>query len=93
MNKFACGEAIGLFGMTLKVMASMSEPDDELRCELLISLGDAESKGGSRDEANRALHRAAEVARNLGSSGLFAQAAATIANNLPYHFYHGGAKP
>ena len=68
-------EAARLYEMALDAIA-LDEPTDEAtRCELLLSLGDAQARGGDPASWKDTFAQAAEVARNLQAPEELARAA------------------
>ena len=68
-------EAARLYRLALRVAESSTPTDDRKRCQLLLSLGDAEG-AGDRRAAKEAFLEAAELARTLGLPHDLARAAA-----------------
>jgi DNA-binding SARP family transcriptional activator/tetratricopeptide (TPR) repeat protein len=69
-------EAARLYGSALDAL-EIARPDDErARCELLLSLGEADARAGNTQSANAAFVEVAGIARRLGLSRELAQAAA-----------------
>ncbi len=74
-TQLAYTEAARLYHSALLALEATAHPDEALRCEVLLGLGEAESKAGTREEAYRAFRRAADIARSLGRTDLLARAA------------------
>jgi DNA-binding CsgD family transcriptional regulator len=68
-------DAVQFFRVALDAMEQRSEPDEELRCRLLLLLGGAQGKAGDSRSATRTLLSAADIASALGEHELFAGAA------------------
>jgi len=68
-------EGARLYETTLEVLDVSQAPDEQVRCELLLSLGDAEARAGDRLAAKQAFLEAAKIARRLGLSRQLARAA------------------
>jgi hypothetical protein len=64
-------EAVRLYEMALEALDSKEPPDEPTRCELLLSLGDAQARSGEWDT----FARAATAAKDLGLAELLARAA------------------
>ena len=65
MEQLAYEDAVDVYGRALEVLELMDEPDEALRCSLLLSLGGAEAKSARVADAREAFERAAESARRL----------------------------
>jgi class 3 adenylate cyclase/tetratricopeptide (TPR) repeat protein len=72
-------EAAEHFERALEVLDLCASAEPERRCRLLLSLGEAQTKGGHFDTARPTLERAAEEARKLDSAELLARAALGVA--------------
>jgi tetratricopeptide (TPR) repeat protein len=68
-------EAARLYRMALDAL-DLGRPDDRTRCELLLSLGEAEARAGNTPAAKEAFLTAAGIARRIGSRRQLARAAA-----------------
>jgi DNA-binding SARP family transcriptional activator len=68
-------EAARLYGMALEALRPAGRSDEEVRCELLLALGDAKARGGAFGAAKETFVDAAEVARELGAADQLARAA------------------
>ena len=64
-----------MYGMALEVLRPAGRSDEEVRCELLLALGDAKARGGAFGAAKETFVDAAEVARGLGAADQLARAA------------------
>jgi predicted ATPase/class 3 adenylate cyclase len=71
----AYGEGARLYQMALQALDLEEKPDEALRCELLLALGEAQNKAGEFDKAGEEFHRAARIAREMGQAELLARAA------------------
>ena len=69
-SQLAHEEAVRLYAMALTRMG-----DDAARCELLLSLGDAQARAGDAPSAQRSFLEAADLAEALGLSESLARAA------------------
>jgi tetratricopeptide (TPR) repeat protein len=58
-------EAIRLYRMCLELLDLREPPDGELRCELLLRLGDSKARAGDMAAAKRAFLEAAALAKRL----------------------------
>jgi eukaryotic-like serine/threonine-protein kinase len=65
MEQLAYEDAVDVYGRALEVLDLMDDPDEELRCRLLLALGGAEAKSARVADAREAFERAAEAARRL----------------------------
>ena len=74
MQSFAYEEAVAEYQRALHAL-ELAEPDESLRCEIVLRLGAAQVRAGRYAEAKESHLRAAEIARRLGSPELFARAA------------------
>ena len=68
-------EAARLYQMGLEALELNAPADEATRCELLLTLGDAETRGGDVPAAKETFVRAADVARGLGAPEQLARAA------------------
>jgi len=67
-------EALRLCERALSALDQVNCGADELRCELLLTLGHAQKRAVDTDTARATFHRAVELARRCGSAELFARA-------------------
>ena len=72
---FAYEDAAALFQRALDVLAVASPGDRRARCELLLSLGEAQSKAADGHGARATFAEAADVARTIGDPALLARSA------------------
>ena len=79
MEQLAYEDAVDVYGRALEVLELMEEPDEALRCRLLLLLGGAEAKSARVADARAAFERAAESARRLGDDDSLVGAAIGIA--------------
>jgi hypothetical protein len=77
-------EAGRLYQTALEALKLTGASDEGARCELLLSLGEAEAWAGNADRAKRAFLDAAGIARSLGLSRHFARAAGGYAREDTY---------
>ena len=76
LELLAYEEAVRLYHVALETLG-LARPDDEAtRCDVLISLGEAEARAGNSSLAKEASLAAAGIARSLGLSHQLARAAA-----------------
>ena len=68
-------EAARLYRMALEALALAPQAVESMRCDLLLALGDAQSRGGDLAAAKETFVQAAEVARHLDASEHLARAA------------------
>jgi AAA ATPase domain len=73
--RLAYEEAARLYEMALQQMRFVEAADDELKCELLLRLGDARAKAGDLAAARETLAEAADLAKRLGDAERLARAA------------------
>src|SRR3954447_2093539 len=79
MEQLAYEDAADVYERALEVLDLMDEPDEALRCSLLLSLGGAEAKSARVADARDAFERAAESARRLDDTDSLVGAAIGIA--------------
>ncbi len=79
MDQLAYEDAVDVYGRALEVLELMDEPDEILRCSLLLSLGGAEAKSARVADAREAFEKAADSARRLGDIDSLVGAAIGIA--------------
>ena len=79
MEQLAYEDAVDVYGRALEVLELMDDPDESLRCSLLLSLGGAEAKSARVADARAAFERAAESARRLDDTDSLVGAAIGIA--------------
>jgi predicted ATPase len=79
MEQLAYEDAVDVYGRALEVLELMDEPDEALRCSLLLSLGGAEAKSARVADARDAFERAADSARRLDDTDSLVGAAIGIA--------------
>jgi DNA-binding SARP family transcriptional activator len=75
LGRLAYEEAARLFTVGLKVLDRMERPHDEIRCELLLALGDAQARTGETPMSKRTYREAAELAERRSLSDHLARAA------------------
>jgi tetratricopeptide (TPR) repeat protein len=75
LQLLAYEEAASHYQRALQGSELLPVADDADRCELLLGLGDAQSRAGERADARATFQRAAEIARRRGRSDLLARAA------------------
>ena len=74
MVRHAYEDAALQYGRALEALR-FAQPDEDLRCELLLRLGDAQGRAGNYHDAKQTFARAAEIARRLGAHEKLARAA------------------
>jgi eukaryotic-like serine/threonine-protein kinase len=79
MEQLAYEDAVDVYGRALEALELMDEPDEKLRCALLLSLGGAEAKSARVADAREAFEKAAESARRLDDTDSLVGAAIGIA--------------
>ena len=75
-------EAVRLYEMALEALDLSSTPDERTRCELLLSLGEAQARAGNSPAAKKASLDAAGIARRLGLPRELARAAADYGGRI-----------
>jgi DNA-binding SARP family transcriptional activator len=68
-------EAVRLYEMALEALGPKETPDEPTRCELLLSLGEAQARSGEMAPAKDTFACAATAAKELGLAELLARAA------------------
>ncbi|HKP16936.1 MAG TPA: BTAD domain-containing putative transcriptional regulator [Gaiellaceae bacterium] len=76
LDLLAYEEAARLYGLALRAIRDSAPADERVRCELLLSSGEADIRAGHTEAAKQTFLAAAEVARRLGLSHELARAAA-----------------
>jgi DNA-binding SARP family transcriptional activator len=76
LSLLAFEEAARLYGTALEALDLTGPADEVGRCELLLSLGEAEIRAGNTPAAKQAFADAADIARRLGLAPELARAAA-----------------
>jgi eukaryotic-like serine/threonine-protein kinase len=79
MEQLAYEDAVDVYGRAIEVLELMDDPDESLRCSLLLALGGAEAKSARVADARDAFERAAGSARRLGDADALVGAAIGIA--------------
>ena len=79
MEQLAYEDAVDVYGRALEVLELMDDPDEELRCRLLLALGGAEAKSARVADAREAFEKAADAARRLDDTDRLVGAAIGIA--------------
>ena len=79
MDQLAYEDAVDVYARALEVLELMDEPDELLRCNLLLALGGAEMQSARIADAREAFERAAESARRMDDSDRLVGAAIGIA--------------
>jgi class 3 adenylate cyclase len=79
MEQLAYEDAVDVYGRALEVLELMAEPDEALRCRLLLALGGAEAKSARVADARQAFEKAAESARRLDDTDSLVGSAIGIA--------------
>jgi DNA-binding SARP family transcriptional activator len=65
LRLLAYEEAARLFGVAIRVLDSIESPDEPLRCELLLALGDAYARAGETANSKKTYREAARLAEAL----------------------------
>jgi tetratricopeptide (TPR) repeat protein len=71
---FSHEEAARLYGMALEAMGLQASADQRKRCELLLSLGEAQYRAGIGDESRATFQRASDIARRIENPQCLARA-------------------
>jgi class 3 adenylate cyclase len=79
MEQLAYEDAVDVYGRALEVLELMDDPDEALRCRLLLALGGAEAKSARVADAREAFELAADSARGLDDTDSLVGAAIGIA--------------
>jgi class 3 adenylate cyclase len=79
MEQLAYEDAVDVYSRALEVLELRDEPDEALRCRLLLLLGGAEAKASRVADAREAFERAAASARRLEDTDSLVGAAIGIA--------------
>lgn len=79
MHLPAYAEAVRFYHLALQALERQDPVDEAQRCTLLLALGEAQWKAGEYLAAQDAVQRAAEHARALGATDLFARAVLVFA--------------
>ena len=74
---YAYEEAIRLYAMALDALGAQASVGDAERCELLLTLADAQARAGEGSDAKATFLEAAALARSAGEPILLARAAAS----------------
>ncbi len=77
-------EAVPLYAMALDALALADPEDERMRCELLLSLGEALTRAGDATAAKRVFLNGADVARRLGLSRELARAAVGYGGRIAF---------
>jgi DNA-binding SARP family transcriptional activator len=84
LRLLAYEEAARLFAVALRVLDGMESPDQALRCELLLALGDAQARAGDTPGSKQTYREAARVAEELGLSDQLARGALGYGGRLSW---------
>jgi class 3 adenylate cyclase len=63
-------DAVQQYGLALQAQELRDKPDDRLRCELLLALGEAQRKAGEPEKSTDTLKQAFALAERLGDADL-----------------------
>jgi len=83
-RSLAYEEAARLLRMALAVLDMRAKPDEEMRTEILLALGDAEARAGELEGSRATFLEAATIARRTGNPGHLARAALGYGGRLPW---------
>jgi tetratricopeptide (TPR) repeat protein len=81
-RSLAYEEAARLYRMALAVLDAEQAVDDPVRGDLLLDIGEVESRAGNFDAARAAFIETADIARRLGAGELLARAALGVSGRL-----------
>ncbi|GAA3414742.1 hypothetical protein [Streptosporangium vulgare] len=73
--QFAHEDAVEDLGRAIAMIDRLPEPDDALRCDLLLDLAEAQTAAGMSAAAHASLEATAEIAERLGDDSRLARAA------------------
>jgi tetratricopeptide (TPR) repeat protein len=79
MDRVAWADAVGHYERALGLLQAHAPAEERRRCELLLSLGEAQKNAGDTVEARETFERAAGIARSIEAPEHFARAALGIA--------------
>ncbi|WP_169950351.1 BTAD domain-containing putative transcriptional regulator [Microbispora sp. H11081] len=95
MAQFAYEDAVEHLRHAVALTAQLPVPDQELRCDLLLALAEAQSAAGMSTQVHATLDEAAETADALGDDDRLARAALGFSDPLSWAMYEewvaGGA--
>ena len=77
-EQFAHAEAANHYGRALQALELKESPDDRLRCEVLLKVGEARWSAGGFAKTTEPLEEAAALAERIGSPELLARAALAL---------------
>ena len=92
LELLAYEEAARLYAMALEALELSTPADERMRCELSISLGEAQIRAGDSPEAKQTFLQAAGIARRLGLSLELARAAAGYGGRIVWARAGGDAR-
>lgn len=81
-------QAVAHYERALEALDLKASPEQERRVDLLLALGEAQSRSGERDKARRTFQRAAEIARSLSSAERLALAALGFGGRAEFGSVH-----
>jgi DNA-binding SARP family transcriptional activator len=84
LTLLAYEEAARLFGVALRVLDGMDSPREEIRCELLLGLGDAYARAGDTPRSKQTYGDAARLAEAMRLSDQLGQAALGYGGRLSW---------
>jgi class 3 adenylate cyclase len=73
-RRLAYEEAVRLYGLALHALRSQNESNQTLETEMLLSLGEAQTKAGAHREARGSFSQAASISQRIGAPVMFARA-------------------
>lgn len=83
-RSYAYEEASRLYRMALAVLDLAASPDEQMRTEILLALGDAENRAGELEVARTTFREAARIARQRADARHLARAALGYHGRLPW---------
>lgn len=75
LGAFSYEEAIEHYSQALVAIEMAASDDENLRCEVLLALGEAEWRAGHGEESRETFARASRIARTAGDAGALGRAA------------------
>ena len=92
-DQLAYEESVRLFTTALRSHESQPDADAETRCELLLALGDAQTRAGDTASAQHSFLRAADIARQSGWADMLARAALGYGGRFVWEPDHERTQP
>jgi tetratricopeptide (TPR) repeat protein len=92
-DQLAYEESVRLYTTALRAHELQADADAETRCELLLALGDAQTRAGDTDAARQSFVRAADIARQAGWADRLARAALGYGGRFVWEPDHERTQP